>query len=52
MKKLLGILVLGLLFSFKAFSSDNLSICLSGKYPILCKYDLLTNSQKIKKNIS
>ena len=46
MKKLLGIFVIAFLCSFKAFSNENLKTCLDGKYSILCKYDLLTESQK------
>ena len=46
MKIILWISIFTLTILTKASSLDNLSICLDGKYSILCKYELLTESQK------
>ena len=47
MKIILWISFFTLAIVTKVSSLDNLSICLDGKYPILCKYELLTDSQKM-----
>ena len=46
MKIILWISFFTLVIVTKVSSLDNLSICLDGKYSILCKYELLTDSQK------
>ena len=46
MKTLLSIIILGLLWCSTGNSMDNVSTCLSGKFPSLCNYSLLTNEQK------
>lgn len=43
-----SVLLLFILMLNNAFSSENLKICLSGKYPSLCKHHLLTNDELIR----